>query len=169
MPGAIGIHHIDLPVTVPVGDEGDFRPIRRPHRTRISCRIIGKVSLRRAVCVVHVYLPVAVPIIGYGGEGDSRPIRGPRWAPNLIKYRGERRQSGAVRIHYIHKPTAIPYPSCEGDLGSIRGPRWMVDQFVGKRGQGSQFGAIRLHDMYLRAIFLTGNEGYSRLHHVLWH
>ena len=71
----IRAHHVNIPVAVALGHEGDLTAIRRPRRRPVVGRVVGQAAGVATIRIHHVNLPVAVTL---GREGDVTAIWRPR-------------------------------------------------------------------------------------------
>ena len=56
------VHHVDLPVSVSLGNKRDAASVRRPAWVSVQRRVIGQAGLARAVRVHHVDLFVPITV-----------------------------------------------------------------------------------------------------------
>ena len=73
-PTPIRIHHVNLPVSVPVAGEDDLRPIRRPGGRPVGTLVAGELLQVAAVGVDHVNVRRGIET---GAKDDLRPVGRP--------------------------------------------------------------------------------------------
>ena len=64
---AIGVHHVDFPVLVPIGSEGNAFAIGGPRRKPVIIGIFSEVATIPSISIHHVNIRVAI-LAGHKGN-----------------------------------------------------------------------------------------------------
>ena len=98
--GSIGVHDIDLPVSVSIGVKRDTLPIGRPGRAAVVEGVVGQVRQPGTVCVHYIDLKVTILS---GVKREALSIRGPNRAFIESCVIRETRLVPTVRVHNVDR------------------------------------------------------------------
>src|SRR5687768_11845411 len=115
---AIGIHHMDLPMTEYPAVERDLGSIWRPCRVSVLPGVVGQANLIRAVSVHHVDLEITIAV---AVENDAPAITRPVRTQIFALAGGEPHNIASVRIHRVDVAASVTL-AIESDSATIRRP-----------------------------------------------
>ena len=116
--GAVGVHRVDLDVSISSRAEGDPLTVGRVRRPEVVRRVVAQVRLIRAVGVHRVDLEETVAV---RGEADALAIRGPGRIAVAGRGVGEVDPVAAICVHHMDVGAgAEGDPPAVGRPGSVR-------------------------------------------------